>query len=262
MAKYLTEFGTYAEYSGATLSLPNVSLIKNTGEVYYKNVFAGDTLGDVLMYDIANDKLVSSIGGNWSAEAFPIASYTPIAVNVYPASQTPDGKNRYMAIRWASVLYSTGQPNVSSASEQIGATFNWGPDDFNPSTDTNAFNGRANQDVAEALIPGTSGTTQEYYPAFYACSIFAPPGTQAGDWYLPSAKELSLYASNYSTIDNIITAIKTAAGSSYINTVSSSQYTSTSVLNLNTKVYGYHSGQIKNNFLKTYGERCRAMISI
>ena len=219
MAKYLTEFNTYAEYSGATLSLPNVSLIKSTGEVYYKNIFAGDTFGDVLMYDITNDKLVTTFGGIWDSTTYPIASYTPIAINVYPASQTPDGKNRYMAIRWASNTSSTGSKECEY--------FKWGPNDFNPSTDTNAFNGRANQDAAELLMPGTTGNTQAEYAAFYACSIFAPTGTNAGDWFLPSKKEIDLYQQNYSIINNIISAIKTAAGSSYIDTINRSQKSST-----------------------------------
>ena len=49
MAKYLTEFNTYAEYQAATLNLPNVSLINSTAKVYYKNIFAGASLGDILM---------------------------------------------------------------------------------------------------------------------------------------------------------------------------------------------------------------------
>lgn len=252
MAKYLTEFQTYAEYSGATLSLPNVSLIKSTGEVYYKNIFAGDTLGDVLMYDIANDRLVTTFGGVWDSTTYPIASYTPIAINVYPASQTPDGKNRYMAIRWAS--------NTSSTGSASNISMYWGPNDFITSTDTTAFNGRANQDDAEALMPGTTGNTQAEYTAFYACSIFAPPGTNAGDWYMPSYKEITLYASNHSTFDNIITAIKTAAGSSYIYDVSSSFATSTSVGG--TKYYYYSSGSIQPYADKQYKEKCRAMISL
>lgn len=252
MAKYLTEFDTYAQYSGATLSLPNVSLIKNTGEVYYKNIFAGDTFGDVLMYDIANDKLVTSIGGNWSAEAFPIASYTPIAINVYPASQTPDGKNRYMSVRWLKSGSTTGGNE--------GTWFKWGPNDFITSTDQNAFNGRANQDVAESVMPGTTGNTQAEYAAFYACSIFAPNGTQAGDWYLPSYKELSLYKTNYSTINNIITAIKTAAGRSYIEHVNYDIYSSTS--QSSTYVYGLKSNGNFDTISKTASFYIRAMISL
>lgn len=259
MAKYLTEFQTYAEYSGATLSLPNVSLIKNTGEVYYKNIFAGATLGDVLMYDISNDKLVTTFGGVWDATTYPIASYTPIAVNVYPASQTPDGKNRYMAIRWAATNDRTGKNNTGTSPKTY-----YGPDDFKPSTDKNAFNGRANQDAAEALMPGTTGGTQSEYGAFQACSIFAPPGTQAGDWYFPSLKELSLYSANYSTINNIITAIKTAAGSSYINTVNDHQISSTCNAN-NDYICGVaKNGNLGDSFLRNIdaSTKCRAMISL
>lgn len=255
MAKYLTEFNTYAEYSGATLSLPNVSLIKSTGKVYYKNIFAGDALGDVLMYDIANDKLVTTLNAQWSAESFPIASYTPIAINVYPASQTPDGKNRYMAIRWAS--------NASSTGSRIKVGMRWGPDDFIPSTDENAFNGRANQDAAELVMPGTTGNTQAEYAAFYACSIFAPQGTSAGDWYLPSKGELSKYYSNYSSINNIISAIKTAAGSTYINDVNENMASSTSYDNMSQAFHGLTNSPSWSGVgkLNTY-YGTRAMISL
>lgn len=252
MAKYLTEFNTYAEYSGATLSLPNVSLIKATGEVYYKNIFAGDTLGDVLMYDIANDKLVTSIGGQWSAESFPIASYTPIAVNVYPASQTPDGKNRYLAVRWASNTSSTGDNSPSG--------FFFAPNDFSPSTDENAFNGREIQDAAELAMPGTTGNTQAEYAAFYACSIFAAPGTNAGDWYLPSKKELSLYQSNFSTINNILTSIKTAAGSSYINREFDTMWISTKLSN--GSAYALAQSGVFTGYKYSSPHFTRAMISL
>ena len=36
--KYLTSFNTLAEYEAASLELPNVSLIKSTGEIKYKNI--------------------------------------------------------------------------------------------------------------------------------------------------------------------------------------------------------------------------------
>lgn len=259
MAKYLTEFNTYAEYSGATLSLPNVSLIKTTGKVYYKNIFAGDTLGDVLMYDIANDKLVASLGGQWDATTYPISSYTPIAINVYPASQTPDGKNRYMAVRWAATNDSTGKANSGTNPKTY-----YGPNDFVPSGDDNSFNGRANQDAAEDLMPGTTGGTQSEYGAFQACSIFAPPGTQAGDWYLPAIKELSLYSANYSTINGIITAIKTAAGSSYIDTVNASQISSTTSPANTGFMFFISTNSSIDKWAKSNSNfaQCRAMISL
>lgn len=222
MAKYLTEFNTYAEYSAATLSLPNVSLIKSTGKVYYKNIFAGATLGDILMWDNVNSKLVTTIGGNWSTEFFPIAQYEPIAINVYPADQASDGKSRYMALKWASNISATGNKNI------VGLY--WGLDSTVAgditSTDVTALNGRENTDKVVAIMPNTSGNTRAEYPIFYAVNIFHTNGTNAGDWYVPSKGELSLYYSNYADINAKITAIKNAS-SSIVNNVNTNQWAST-----------------------------------
>ena len=222
MAKYLTEFNTYAEYTGATLSLPNVSLIKSTGDVYYKNIFAGASLGDILMWDNVNNKLVTTIGGNWSTEAFPIAQYEPIAINIYPAGQASDGKSRFMALKWAS--------NSSALGSASKVSLMWGPNSTTAgditSTDQTELNGRANTDKAVAAMPGTSGNTQAEYPIFYAVNQFYTNGTSAGDWYVPSKGELSLYQSNYSDINTKIQAIKTAS-SSIVSTVNDGQWSST-----------------------------------
>lgn len=222
MANYLTSFDTYAEYSAATLNLPNVSLIKNTGEVYYKNIFAGASLGDILMWDNVNNKLVTTFGGYWDSTTYPIAQYEPIAINVYPASQASDGKSRWMALKWAS--------NTSATGSATYVNLRWGPNSTTAgditSTDQTALNGRANTDKAVAAMPNTSGNTQDEYPAFYAVNIFYTNGTSAGDWYVPSYAELSLYQANYSDINSNIQAIKTAS-SSIVNTVNYSQWTST-----------------------------------
>lgn len=222
MANYLTSFDTYAEYSAATLNLPNVSLIKNTGEVYYKNIYAGATLGDILMWDNVNSKLVTTIGGNWDSTTYPIAQYEPIAINVYPASQASDGKSRYMALKWASNASASGSTSV--------VYLMWGPNSTTAgditSTDQTALNGRANTNKTVAAMPNTSGNTQAEYPAFYAVNIFYTNGTSAGDWYVPSKGELSLYQTNYADINAKIQAIKNAS-SSIVNTVNDLQWSST-----------------------------------
>lgn len=222
MANYLTSFDTYAEYSAATLNLPNVSLIKSTGKVYYKNIFAGATLGDILMWDNVNSKLVTTIGGNWDSTTYPIAQYEPIAINVYPSSQASDGKSRYMALKWAS--------NASASGSTNNVNLKWGPDSTTAgditSTDQTALNGRENTDKVVEIMPSTSGNTQAEYPAFYAVNIFHTNGTNAGDWYLPSKAELSLYNDNYSDINSKIEAIKNAS-SSIVNTVNIYQWVST-----------------------------------
>ena len=222
MAKFLTEFNTYAEYSAATLNYPNVSLIKSTGKVYYKNIYAGSTLGDILMWDNVNNKLVTTIGGSWDSTAWPIAQYIPIAINIYPASQASDGKSRFMALKWASNSSAKGSASVVHLC--------WGPNSTTAgditSTDETALNGRENTNKAVAVMPGTSGNTQADYPAFYAVNQFHTSGTTAGDWYLPSKGELAIYESNYSTINTQIQAIKTAS-SSIVDTVNDYLWSST-----------------------------------
>ena len=255
MSKYLTEFDTYAEYSAATLNLPNVSLVKSTGKVYYKNIFAGASLGDILMWDNANNKLVTTIGGNWSTESFPIAQYEPIAINIYPASQASDGKNRFMALKWAS--------NASATGSTSSVNLIWGPNSATAgditSTDETALNGRANTDKAVAAMPSTSGNTQAEYPIFYAVNQFYTNGTCAGQWYVPSKGELSLYQTNYSDINTKITAIKNAS-SSIVNTVNGYQWSSTESYTSNSWYLSYSGSWSTYN---RYGSRgVRGVISL
>ena len=219
MAKYLTEFNTYAEYQAATLNLPNVSLIKSTGKVYYKNIFAGASLGDILMWDNVNNKLVATIGGIWSAEAFPISQYEPIAINVYPASATNDGKGRWMALRWLDSTNNTGNKDATN--------MKWGLQVSNTSNDQTALNGRENTNI----ILNISGFETDY-KIFEAANEFVTSGTSAGDWYVPSKGELSLYQSNYADINAKIETIKNAS-SSIVNTVNWNQWSSTEYDNSN-----------------------------
>lgn len=217
--KYLTSFNTLAEYEAASLELPNVSLIKSTGEIKYKNIYAGAVLGDILMYDVAKQKLVSTIGGEWNTTMYPIAEYEPIAINIYPASQTSDGKGRWMSLKWLS--------NTSATGSASSVSLKWGNSGDNlTSKDQTLFNGRENTNKALALADGTSDNTQAAFPIFYAANIFHTNGTSAGDWYVPSYKELSLYQANYADINTKITAIKTAS-SAIVNIVNENQWSST-----------------------------------
>lgn len=222
MANYLTSFDTYAAYTAATVDLPNVSLIKDDGSVYYKNIYAGASLGDILMWDVANQKLITTYNGNWDSTTYPIAEYEPIAINIYPADQASDGKSRYMALKWASNASALGDASI------VGLA--WGEYSTTAgditSTDETELNGRANTDKVVAIMPNTSGNTEAEYPIFYAVNQFYTNGTSAGDWYVPSKGELSLYYANYADINAKIEAIKNAS-SSIVNTINEYQWTST-----------------------------------
>ena len=251
--KYLTSFNTLAEYEAASLELPNVSLIKSTGEIKYKNIYAGAVLGDILMYDVANQKLVSTIGGEWNTTTYPIAEYEPIAINIYPASQTSDRKGRWMSLKWLS--------NTSATGSASSVKLIWGNNGDNlTSKDKTLFNGRENTNKALALADGTSDNTQAAFPIFYAANIFHTNGTSAGDWYVPSYKELSLYQANYADINTKITAIKTAS-SAIVNTVDETQWTSTEGSD------GHYSWRLKTEGFWSYDFRinncsCRAVLSL
>lgn len=253
--KYLTSFNTLAEYEAASLELPNVSLIKSTGEIKYKNIYAGAVLGDILMYDVAKQKLVSTIGAEWNTTLYPIAEYEPIAINIYPASQTSDGKGRWMSLKWLSNTSATG--SASSVNLMWG---NYG--DNLTSKDQTLFNGRENTYKALALADGTSSNTQAAFPIFYAANIFHTNGTSAGEWYVPSYKELSLYQANYADINTKITAIKTAS-SAIVDTVNENQWSSTEYSNSGNLFSWYllSNGSCDyNNRNRNYN--CRGVLSL
>lgn len=251
--KYLTSFNTLAEYEAASLELPNVSLIKSTVEIKYKNIYAGAVLGDILMYDVANQKLVSTIGGEWSTDVYPIADYEPIAINIYPASQTSDRKGRWMSLKWLSNTSATG--SASSVSLIWG---NYGNNLI--SKDQTLFNGRENTNKALALADGTSGNTQAAFPIFYAANIFHTNGTSAGDWYVPSYKELSLYQANYADINTKIKAIKTAS-SEIVNTVNANQWSSTESTYNSISWYLPNNGSWDSNDRRN-NNSCRCVLSL
>ena len=251
--KYLTSFNTLAEYEAASLELPNVSLIKSTGEIKYKNIYAGAVLGDILMYDVANQKLVSTIGAEWNTTTYPIAEYEPIAINIYPASQTSDGKGRWMSLKWLS--------NTSATGSATSVNLMWGNNGDNlTSKDQTLFNGRENTDKALALADGTSGNTLAAFPIFYAANIFHTNGTSAGDWYVPSYKELSLYEQNYADINTKITEIKNAS-SAIVDTVNTEHWSSTEA-NTNNRSWSFRNDGTKNDSYRTYKLSCRGVLSL
>ena len=256
MAKYLTEFNTYAEYSAATLNLPNVSLIKSTGKVYYKNIFAGASLGDILMWDNVNNKLVSTISGNWDSTTYPIAQYEPIAINVYPADQASDGKSRFMALKWASNTSDTG--STTYVGLMWGNNSNTAGDIT--STDQTALNGKENTDKALALADGTTANTQAAFAAFAAVNRFRTNGTSTGDWYVPSSGELSLYKSNYADINAKIQVIKNAS-SSIVNTVNRNQWSSTESTK-NNAFYLFTNSSLNNDPRSVTSDGVRGMIAL
>jgi hypothetical protein len=82
------------------------------------------------------------------------------------------------------------------------------------------------EDYSGTSISNNYGNGQS--PAFCSCWRFKTVGTSEGDWYFPSYYDMTKYQQNYTTINNILTNIKTVAGSNYLNTVTAGQHTCTS----------------------------------
>lgn len=241
MGKYLSIFETEDAYNeGKTsLKLPNVSYIASTGNLHYANLIAGATLGDVLMYDINNQKLVVTLGGIWDSTTYPIAQYEPIGICIYPSNQTSDGKGRFMSLKWMSLTVASG----STRSEMMV----WGKMGNNlTSKSVTLFNGKENTEKAIALADGSSDNTEAAFPAFAACHKFYTNGTNAGDWYLPSCKELELYSANYDDINAQITKIKNAS-SSIVDTVNNGMWASTE-----TDGYSYYAYYMNSSGRRIY----------
>ena len=77
--------------------------------------------------------------------------------------------------------------------------------------------------------PGTSSESD--YPAASCCDMFYTDGTQQGDWYLPACGELGYIMPNLKKINEAITKMRNAYGSSVGVTLSNDLYCSSSEYN-------------------------------
>lgn len=79
-----------------------------------------------------------------------------------------------------------------------------------------------------AAILAYGETNNIEYPAAEYCNSYSTSGTKAGDWYLPSLKELELLSSSYAAVNGKLTAI-VGAVTLAANYWSSSEYSSDNV---------------------------------
>ena len=97
--------------------------------------------------------------------------------------------------------------------------------------------------------------------AAYACSIYSTEGTEAGDWYYPSASELKqLCANNYTVINNTLKKLKNVSKGytlyTTIGTFSSSEYNGERCVRIK-----FDDGEVGNS-LKYSGTPVRAFCTI
>lgn len=249
MGKFITNFGTTAEYNSAksNFDLPHVSLTKDNMIVHYHPLVA--KLYDYLYED-----------GSFGKKD---ATRTAIGVCVIPGGVLPDGKARFMSLKGMTLTspneggsdtyiywggYGSDIPSLTNFQTVVtGDTTAEGTNSYDgyvpkngsylfaphiPSPidyfsayssagATSDLDGKANTEKILAVdnAASTAWQTEEsitnddytatVHPAAQCCWRFNPGLTNQGDWYLPSMGELAFIMPNF---DKLNTAISDVGG--------------------------------------------------
>ena len=239
MSKYLTIFNTEAQWQAAqdTLDYPNVSLIDTTGDLHYTTYPGQDVanapFGSILMAEVATNKLFYiEDSANYNLTDYPFADYKPIAVCIYDKESNANNQTVFLAVQWADYT-ALGTPKASAKS------MCWGFSNVDLSSKvtgirdlgTNHISSISiNNEMKKLVTVDYSGTSIPHNyddgesPAFCSAWRFKTPGTNDGEWYLPSYYDMMKYQKNYTTIQNIFTIIKNIAGNQYLNSLSGTDF--------------------------------------
>lgn len=243
MSKYLKVFETLANRNSAlpTVDFPNVSLIDSTGELKYARLdgnakIIDSAFGDIIMCEESTGLLFNIKPADYELTDYPSADYKPIAVCICPRSARSDGYAVFMAVKWANPSYpGYGQKNPADGAGSMYRIM-WGDKTRQISSLVDgvmspwgSYNSKQINDKVKALDTTswstssiTNSTELGHFPAFEACWRFQTPGTQAGDWYLPSKYDLNQLSYNFDTWKASMVKIRTNMGTNYINAITNS----------------------------------------
>lgn len=210
--KYLTIFDSIQTYNGriGMLDKPNVSLISEDGSVLYAPLKAGETFGDILLYDEAEDAYVTTKGGKITDD---MLSLKPIAILVVPPLSSPDGFPRYLSLAYMS----TDTPQEGAESADLN-NLEWGPDSTTAgqwtSTDLGNWNGLYNLAKVVKAINDDS-ELQGQFPPFENVAQFDAMTTLSGNFYIPATKELTIYRENIEKFHQQVDLVNEKFGTNY-----------------------------------------------
>lgn len=209
---FINLFETDSLYNAAKsgLSQPNVSLVKDSGNIHYTRHsygLAASELGDIILED--SNRLYSVNIENYNLTDFPLATYTPIGINVYPASEAPDGKGRVLSLKrgdWndlGNFDFTTRNLFIGPSNSQVIASYVEDGVSKNTIEDLTSMNGKfITQYVANNKIPvdwsGTTiGSSRDNYVVFAVAARLHTQITNEGDWYIPTYAEMAKYVENF-----------------------------------------------------------------
>ena len=213
MSKYITHFQTESEYQAAlqNIELPNVSLVDELGEVHYHRALYGAHAGDICLYDVAEGQKFFVTANDWNLTSYPTASYPIVGIAI--ADEGASG------VTLVSTLFSDSNGSQTTVRNRtmklISDNINFGLTNYSKQqaaiTD---FNGKSNTATIIAAIKAydLANSTDNLTGCIGgAIQAFAPTGTSAGDWYIPSAGEINVFSStNRSIISNTLNTIKSS----------------------------------------------------
>lgn len=211
--------------------------------------------GQVLMYDNNTSSLMAS-QSSWSTTEYPLSRYTPIGINIYPSNESQDGKARFISLVWGDMNNSSGTTSQNN--------YCWGENGTGiTSSDETLMNGKSNTLIALSKSNHRAENTQAAFTAFYCASIFKTLGTNQGNWFIPSYKELEKLSANKSYIDNIMQEIVNADSSKYaLMDTHFWTSTETSWNSLRTHTILGSSGSMSNNTRRASGPKTRLMLAL
>lgn len=196
---------------------------------YHGPEYSSANFGDILFFEFATEHLY--IDSTYDVTKYPIADYEPIAVCIFDAASHKDGLSVWMSVKWCDVSHA-GQGSIN------GADASWGKSGsiINSSTTENSIiqNNRIKELDTSNWQNKTSWKVSDYknyYPAFEMSWRYKTPGTNEGDWYLPSYYDVTKGHANKTNLSNIYTNIKNVSNSVYLNRVANWCYLSTDTQN-------------------------------
>lgn len=218
--KYIKLFSTEGEYTSyiegrdGEVFLPNVSLVQEGDIVHFNPLTSGggstgldpvllDTPGTAIVYDVANDSLMTIAGSDYNTTDYPHNKYEPVGVIIMPSSHTEDGNARMMSCKLmgvktaadGSVTY--GSYDASNYAEYVGEDFSggiaWASPDYDTATGATSALLSAKPDfpVSDAVPSISGGTSGMFYytdmddseviPALMSYN-YLPDGNGGGWW--------------------------------------------------------------------------------